>query len=87
MNEVPYETGPYYIFNRDYNYFKSLSKIETSDSCFVLRVKSNLQFKAINWKHRLPRNILSGAIGELTIYKSSKDYPSHIRKVCCGNEE
>lgn len=87
MNEIPYETGAYYIFDRGYNCFKSLFKIETLESYFVVRAKSNLQFKAINWKRRLPRNILSDAIGELTIYKSSKDYPSHIRKVCFWDEE
>lgn len=46
-----------------------------------------MQFKAINWKRRLPKNILSDAIVELTIYKSSKDYPSRIRKVCFWDEE
>lgn len=87
MSGIPYETGAYYIFDRGYNCFKSLFKIETLESYFVVRAKSNLQFKAINWKRRLPRNILSDAIGELTIYKSSKDYPSHIRKVCFWDEE
>lgn len=87
MNEIPYEIGAYYIFDRGYNCFKSLFKIETLESYFVVRAKSNLQFKAIKWKRRLPRNILSDAIGELTIYKSSKDYPSHIRKVCFWDEE
>ena len=87
MNEIPYEIGAYYIFDRGYNCFKNLFRIETLESYFVVRAKSNLQFKAINWKRRLPRNILSDAIGELTIYKSSKDYPSHIRKVCFWDEE
>lgn len=87
MNEIPYEIGAYYIFDRGYNCFENLFRIETLESYFVVRAKSNLQFKAINWKRRLPRNILSDAIGELTIYKSSKDYPSHIRKVCFWDEE
>lgn len=87
MDEIPYEIGAYYIFDRGYNCFKSLFKIETLESYFVVRAKSNLQFKAINWKHRLPPNILSDAIGELTVYKSSKDYPSRIRKVCFWDEE
>lgn len=87
MDEIPYEIGAYYIFDRGYNCFKSLFKIETLESYFVVRAKSNLQFKAINWKRRLPQNILSDAIGELTVYKSSKDYPSRIRKVCFWDEE
>ncbi len=87
MDEIPYETGAYYIFDRAYNCFKSLFRIETIDSYFVVRAKSNLQFKAKSWKRRLPRNVLSDAIGELTVYKSSKDYPGQIRKVCYWDEE
>ncbi|MDH6314282.1 hypothetical protein M2137_003085 [Parabacteroides sp. PFB2-10] len=87
MDEIPYETGAYYIFDRAYNSFKSLFRIESIGSYFVVRAKSNLQFKAKQWKRRLPKNVLSDAIGELTIYKSSKDYPMQIRKVCYWDEE
>ncbi|MDH6356144.1 hypothetical protein M2132_002507 [Dysgonomonas sp. PH5-45] len=87
MNEIPYETGAYYIFDRAYNCFKSMFRIETIGSYFVVRAKSNLQFKAKSWTRRLPRNVLSDAIGELTVYKSSKDYPAQIRKVCYWDEE
>lgn len=87
MNEIPYEIGAYYIFDRAYNCFKSLFRIETIGSYFVVRAKSNLQFKAKKWNRRLPKNVLSDAIGELTVYKSSKDYPAQIRKVCYWDEE
>jgi len=87
MDEIPYETGAYYIFDRAYNCFKGLFRIESIGSYFVVRAKSNLQFKAKQWKRRLPKNVLSDAIGELTIYKSSKDYPVQIRKVCYWDEE
>jgi hypothetical protein len=87
MDEIPYETGSYYIFDRAYNCFKSLFKIEAIGSYFVVRAKSNLQFRAKKWKCRLPKNVFSDAIGELTVYKSSKDYPALIRKVCYWDEE
>lgn len=87
MDEIPYETGAYYIFDRAYNSFKSLFSIESIGSYFVVRAKSNLQFKAKQWKRRLPKNVLSDAIGELTIYKSSKDYSMQIRKVCYWDED
>jgi transposase len=87
MNEIPYEIGAYYIFDRGYNCFKSLFRIETIGSYFVIRAKSNLQFKAKRWKRRLPKSVLSDAIGELTVYKSSKDYPIQIRKVSYWDEE
>lgn len=87
MDEIPYETGAYYIFDRGYNHFKSLFRIETIGSYFVVRAKSNLQFKAKRWKRRLPESVLSDAIGELTVYNSSKAYPNQIRKVCYWDKE
>lgn len=87
MDEIPYETGAYYIFDRGYNHFKSLFRIETIGSYFVVRAKSNLQFKAKRWKRRLPESVLSDAIGELTVYNSSKAYPDQIRKVCYWDKE
>ena len=87
MVEIPYEIGAYYIFDRGYNCFKNLFRIETLGSYFVVRAKSNLQFKSIRWNRRLPKNILSDAIGELTVYKSSRDYPSLIRKISYWDEE
>lgn len=87
MVEIPYEIGAYYIFDRGYNCFKNLFRIETLGSYFVVRAKSNLQFKSIRWNRRLPKNILSDAIGELTVYKSYRDYPSLIRKISYWDEE
>ena len=42
MGEIPYEVGAYYIFDRGCNHFKSLFRIETIGSYFVVRAKSNL---------------------------------------------
>ena len=78
MDEIPYETGAYYIFDRAYNSFKSLHKIEVIGSYFVVRAKNNLQFKAKQWKRRLPKNVLSDAVGELTVYNSAKFYPGSL---------
>lgn len=87
MDEIPYETGAYYIFDRAYNSFKSLHKIEVIGSYFVVRAKNNLQFKAKQWKRRLPKNVLSDAVGELTVYNSAKFYPGVIRRVSYWDEE
>ena len=87
MDEIPYETGAYYIFDRAYNSFKSLHKIELIGSYFVVRAKNNLQFKAKQWKRRLPKKVLSHAVGELTVYYSAKFYPRLIRKVSYWDEE
>lgn len=65
MNEIPYESGSYYIFDRTYNNFKMLYKIHLIGAFFVVRTKKNLQYKSIKWTRRLPKNVLSDALIEL----------------------
>ncbi len=65
MKEIPIETGAYYIFDRGYNNFKELYRIHRAESFFVVRAKTNLQYKCVNWKRRMPKGILTNAM-ELT---------------------
>ena len=87
MNEIPYETGSYYIFDRAYNKFSQLFSINQIGAFFVVRAKKNLQCKTIKWKRRLPKNVLSDCTIELTTYKSSNDYPKQLRLVRFYDEE
>ena len=87
MPEIPYETGAYYVFDRGYNNFGELYRIQRTESFFVVRAKSNLQYRCVKWKRRLPKNILTDAEIELTVYKSRKDYPENLRLVRYYDEE
>ena len=87
MQEIPYETDAYYIFDRGYNNFNELCRILRMESFFVVRAKSNLQYKCVRWKRRLPKNILTDAEIELTVCKSRKDYPENLRLVRYYDEE
>ena len=87
MQEIPYGTDAYYIFDRGYNNFKELYRILRMESFFVVRAKSNLQYKCVRWKRRLPKNILTDAEIELTVCKSRKDYPENLRLVRYYDEE
>ena len=87
MPEIPYETGAYYIFDRGYNNFKELFRIQRMESFFDVRAKTNLQNKCVKWKRRMPKNILSDAEIELTVYNSRKDYPDNLRLVRYYDEE
>ena len=87
MPEIPYEKGAYYIFDRGYNDFSNLFKIEQIEATFVVRAKKNLKFKQTSWKRRLPKNVLSDSTVEFTVYKSSKDYPIPLRRVVYYDEE
>jgi len=81
MKEIPYESGSYYIFDRAYNNFKMLYKIHQIGAYFVIRAKTNLQYKTIKWKRRLPRNVLSDLTIELTGFYPKQYYPEALRVV------
>lgn len=87
MPEIPYEAGAHYIFDRGYNDFANLYKINLIEAHFVLRAKTNVQFNPKTWKRRLPKGVISDAIGTFTVYKSAKDYPVELRKVVCIDTE
>lgn len=81
MSAIPYEPRSYYVYDRGYNAFAELWKINLMDSYFVVRAKKNLQYKCVRWKRRLPKGILADAEIELTEYNSLKKYPKKMRLV------
>ena len=81
MKYIPYEPGSYYVFGRGYNAFKELYKIHLHESFFVVRAKKNLQFKCIRWRRRLPKNVLTDSVIELTDIITRKKYPERLRLV------
>lgn len=87
MDVIPYGQGSYYIFDRGYNDFKRLYKINCIEAYFVVRAKKNLQYKAVKWKRRLPKNVLSDATIELTGFYPKKHYPAHLRLIRYWDEE
>lgn len=87
MDKIPYESESYYIFDRAYNKFKSLYKIDQVGAYLVVRSKKNLQFKTLKWKRRMPKNILSDMSISLTGYNSQKQYPDPLRLVKYWDDE
>jgi hypothetical protein len=87
MDVIPYEPGSFYIFDRGYNDFKRLYRINVLKSFFVIRSKGNLKYKAVRWKRRLPKAVLSDAEIELTGYYPSKHYPKRLRLIRYWDEE
>ena len=47
----------------------------------------NLQCKMVKWKRRMPKNVLSDAVVELTGYYPCKFYPKRLRIVRYYDEE
>ena len=87
MDIIPYESGSFYVFDRAYNDYHRLYKIHIMDSFFVVRAKTNIKARALKWKRRLPKNILSDCEIELTGFYTQKSYPETIRLVRFWDEE
>lgn len=87
LSSIHYEPNAYYIFDRAYDSFKELYKIHLTDSFFVVRAKTNLKYKTVQWKRRMPKNIMTDAEVKLTGYLSEKKYPESFRLVRYYDEE
>lgn len=87
MKNIPYESGSYYVFDCGYNAFKELYKIHLHESFFVVRAEKNLQFKCIRWKRRLPKNVLTNSVIELTNIITRLKYPVRLRLVKYRDED
>jgi hypothetical protein len=82
MDYIPYESDAYYIFDRGYVDYTRLYKITLLSAYFVVRAKSNLQFRRI-YSQKIDKStgVQSDQIVKLTGFYASKDYPDKLRKV------
>ena len=87
MDTIPYESGSFYVFDRGYNDYTRLYRIHLLQSFYVVRAKTNIKFKVVKWKRRLPKSILSDCEIELSGYFSKKHYPERIRMVKYWDED
>ena len=87
MDEIPYESGAYYVFDRAYDDFKRLYHITRIGAFFVIRAKDNIRYKITKWKRRMPKNVLTDARIRLIGYYTSKRYPDELRMVRYWDEE
>ena len=87
MSSILYEPNAYYIFDRAYDSFKELYRIHLTSSFYVVRAKTNLKYKTVKWKRRMPKNVLTDAEVKLTGYMSEKKYPESFRLVRFYDEE
>ena len=56
-------------------------------SFYVVRAKTNLKYRMVRWKRRMPKNILKDAEVKLTGYLSEKKYPESFRLIRFYDEE
>ncbi len=88
MDNITYEPGSFYIFDRGYLDFERMYFIHQSKSFFVIRAKNNLQF---NRMYSAAVDKTSGIrcdqTGTLKGYYSHKGYPEKIRRIKFYDEE
>lgn len=87
MDEIPYETGSYYIFDRGYNDYSRLYAINKLGATFIVRAKKNALYKRLSWKRRLEHNVLSDSGIRFAGYYKKDDYPEPLRLIKYWDEE
>jgi Transposase DDE domain/Domain of unknown function (DUF4372) len=82
MDQIPYEQGSYYIFDRGYNDFERLYKIHKLEAYFVLRAKDNLKFNRMYSNKAVKQTgVKCDQIGVFVVSKSYSRYPEKLRRI------
>ena len=83
MDVIPYEEDSFYIFDRGYNDFQRLFRINVIGAYFIVKGKKNNDFKP------LPpgSGILSDPIGYMNSEQTRFKYPEKIRRITYWDEE
>ena len=89
LDDLIIEPGAYYLLDRGYLDFSRLFAIHQAQAFFITRAKSNTKFKR-RYSHpvdRINTNVLCDQAGVLTVFYSSKDYPTTLRRVVVRDEQ
>lgn len=82
LDEIPYETGGYYVMDRGYVDFKRLSTIDQHDAFFVIRARNNLQYiKLSSQKADKSKGIICDQQISLKSFYPSHSYQKPLRRV------
>jgi hypothetical protein len=89
MEDIPYESNAYYIFDRGYFDLARLYKINIINSNFIIRQKGKLQYKIVAGEDLIDgvEGVISDQTIELTGYQSRKKYPGRLRRIVYYSEE
>ena len=87
MDDIPYEVGSFYIFDRGYNDYSRLYTIHRIGATFILRAKNNVKYKRLSWMRRLQPNVLSDSEIKFTGPYKKDEYPEPLRLIKYWDEE
>jgi len=82
MDNIPYEKGSYYVFDRGYNDFERLYRIQKLEAYFVLRAKDNLKFNRM-YSNAVDKStgVKCDQTGTFANQKSFNRYPEKLRRI------
>ena len=88
MDEIAYEVGSFYIFDRGYLDYERLYFIHKAKSFFVIRTKTNLQFKRI-YSSTVDKKtgVCCDQVGYLKGFYSLQGYSEKIRRIKFHDKE
>ena len=87
MPAIPCESGSHYVFDRGYNAFAELHRINRLESFFIVRAKQNLKSRCVRWRRRLPEDVLGDAEIVFAEDASFRKYPEKLRLVRFRDKE
>lgn len=89
MDQIPYESDSFYIFDRAYMASEHLFQIEMSEAYFVVREKSKILYKVLEDKHcsNPDTGVMADQIIVFTGSKTKKQYPRELRRVVFYDSE
>ena len=82
LDQIPFETGSFYVMDRGYVDFERLYKLHLTPAFYVTRAKSNLKYRRV-YSHLIDKTtgLRCDQTIVLTGVQSAKDYPIHLRRV------
>ena len=83
LDDLVIEPGAFYLMDRGYLDFARLYAMHQAQAFFVTRAKSNSKFKR-RYSHPVDRSatqVICDQTGVLTVFYSSRDYPTALRRV------
>jgi len=89
MDQIPYQSDSFYIFDRAYMATEHLFQIEMSEAYFVVREKSKILYKVLEDKHcsNPDTGVMADQIIVFTGSKTKKQYPRELRRVVFYDSE
>lgn len=89
MDQIPYEKGSFYIFDRAYMVTAMLFLIEMKEAYFVVREKHKMVFKVVQDKqyNNPETGVMADQIIRFKGHKTKKNYPKELRRVVFYDKE